>query len=440
LLNSRQRKRVFWGLASFEALAVFRDALFHSYMAIYLRGRLGMSMTETTLCATLPMLANVVFQTMLWGRVSDRLQKRRTLIVCGEALAGVGTILMFFAHTVPESTTAKGYAIILGLTVIEAFWSMSNVGRSALFADIYSEEERGSVMGRLVGLTGVGWLVGNAAGGMFYDLFGKRAAGWGFETGVLFYITSGVMFLSIFPMLMVPEGGANRGPRADVKTAPATTSGGARLFVAFLIGMVFILWGRNSIDMIRATYLDVGEGFNVSPLELSWILNMESAAYIVMGLCAGYYSRKIDAGRMLLQGAAISVLALTLYVFATEIYFIYVSNFLRGCATAIIAVSSYAFVSTLIPPEKRGRLFSWFNATYHLSWGVAGTVIAGPIVDCLTRIGWGEVAAYQASFGAAAGITGTGLVIMCYVVFRMYPEYRRRNPVREEAAPLRITE
>jgi len=429
-VNTERRGRVFLGVASFEALAVFRDALFHSYMAIYLRGTLGMSMTETTLCATLPMLANVIFQTLLWGRVSDRLQKRRTLIVCGEALAGVGTILMFIAHTLPESPGAKGYAIILGLTLIEAFWSMSNVGRSALFADIYGEEERGGVMGRLVGLTGIGWLVGNAAGGMLYDLFGTRAAGWGSETGVLFYITSGVMFVSILPMLMVPEGGTARAPRTDTKTAPATASGASRLFTVFLLGMVFIHWGRNSIDITRATYLDLGDGFDVSPLELSWILNTESAAYIVMGLCAGYYSRRIGAGRMLLGGAAVSVLALAIYVFAANIYLIYVSNLLRGSATAMIAVSSYTFVSTLIPAEKRGRLFSWFNATYHLSWGVAGTVISGPIIDGLTRIGWGEVAAYRASFGAAAGITGAGLAIMCYVVLRMYPEYRRRNPAR----------
>jgi len=435
-LNTGGRRRVFLGLASFEALAVFRDALFHSYMAIYLRGHLGMSMTETTLCTTLPMLSNVVFQTLLWGRVSDRLQKRRTLIVCGEALAGVGTILMFLAHTLPESGKAKGYAIILGLTLIEAFWSMSNVGRSALLADIYGEEERGSVLGRLASLQGVGWLIGNAAGGMLYDLFGTRAAGWGFETGVLFYITSGVMFLSIFPMLMVPEGGASPGPRADAKAPPAMAPGASRLFVVFLVGMAFILWGRNSIDITRATYLDLGDGFNVSPFELSWILNTESAAYIVMALCVGYFSRRIGAGRLLLAGAAVSVLALAIYVFAANIYLIYASNLLRGSATAMIGVSSYTFVSTLIPADRRGRLFSWFNATYHLSWGIAGTFIAGPIVDCLTRIGWGEIAAYKASFGAAAGITGAGLVIMCYVVFRMYPEYRRSNPVREEAAPV----
>ena len=422
-LNTKRRGRVFWGLASFEALAVFRDALFHSYMAVYLRGQLGMSMTETTLCATLPQLANVVFQTLLWGRVSDRFRKRRTLIIGGEILAGFGTVLMYLAHVLPESDRAKGYAIILGLTFIEVFWSMSNVGRTALLSDIYGEKERSGVVGRLTSFQGVGWLIGIAVGGVLYDRFGTRLDGWGFESGTLFFITAGVMFVSTLPMLMVPEGGAGHESRPGAKADPAAGSGASRLFVVFLFGMVFILWGRNCIDMIRPPYLDLDEGFNVSPLELSWILNTEAAATIAVGLCAGYLSRKMSAGRMILLGAAISVLALTIYAFADDINLIYASSLLRGCANALIAVSSYTFVSVLIPPEKRGRLFSWFNAAYHLSWGIAGTAIAGPVVDCLTQIGWGEVAAYRASFGVAAGLTGAGLAIQCYVILFMHPRF-----------------
>jgi MFS family permease len=434
-LNKLQRRRVFWGLASFEALAIFRSALVHSYMAIYLRGQLKMSMTETTLCATLPMLANVIFQTMLWGRVSDHFQKRRTLIIGGEFLAAVGTILMYLAYTVPEGAAAKGYAIIVGLTVIEAFWAMSNVGRTALLSDIFGEKERSGVVGRLASLQGVGWLIGIGVSGVLYDRFGTRAAGWGFESGVLFFVASGVMFLSILPMLMVPEGGASHEHRPGAKPSPSQSSGATKLFVAFLIGMVFIHWGRNSIDMIRPPYLDLDTGFDVSSMELSWILNAEAATTIVVGLCAGYLSRRIGAGRMLLWGTAISILALSIYIFSVNIYLIYASSLLRGCANALIWVSSYTFVSILIPPEKRGRLFSWFNATEALSWGIAGTAIAGPIVDGLTRIGWREVSAYQVSFGAATGMTAVGFAIQCYVVFRMYPRYRRKNPGTQDADP-----
>ena len=82
---------------------MFRRGLFYSYLSIYLRHFLGLSVTETTLFATLPMVLNIVFQTFVWGVFSDKYQLRRTLIVCGEALAGFGTIIVWYAHTLTEN-------------------------------------------------------------------------------------------------------------------------------------------------------------------------------------------------------------------------------------------------------------------------------------------------------------------------------------------------
>ena len=77
----------------------------------------------------------------------------------------------------------------------------------------------------------------------------------------------------------------------------------------------------------------------------------------------------------------------------------------------IIMATSYTMASVLIPPEKRARLFALFNATFFLSWGLAGTFIAGPIVDLLIQKNIAETTAYQVSFVVAAGITLIGLVI-----------------------------
>jgi hypothetical protein len=58
--------RYFSGLASFQMLAMFRRGLFYAYLSIYLRHRLGLSVTETTLFATLPMVVNVLAQALVW--------------------------------------------------------------------------------------------------------------------------------------------------------------------------------------------------------------------------------------------------------------------------------------------------------------------------------------------------------------------------------------
>ena len=140
-------RKTFVGISSFQALAMFRRGLFYSYLSIYLRFFLGLSVTETTLFSTIPMVFNILFQNFVWGRISDKYQKRRTLIIIGEISAAVITVLVWYSHTLPESPHISGYVIIFGLSFVEIFWSMSNVGWSALLSDLYPADARAGLQG-----------------------------------------------------------------------------------------------------------------------------------------------------------------------------------------------------------------------------------------------------------------------------------------------------
>ncbi|HPB65050.1 MAG TPA: MFS transporter, partial [Spirochaetales bacterium] len=120
MISPIQHNGIFLGLSSFQALAMFRRGIFYTFLAVYLRSHLGLSVTETTLFETVPMALNVLFQTLVWGRLTDRLQKRRTLIIIGELMASVGHVAMWYFHAVAPTPRAAGYVIIAGLTVIEA--------------------------------------------------------------------------------------------------------------------------------------------------------------------------------------------------------------------------------------------------------------------------------------------------------------------------------
>ena len=139
---------------------MFRRGLFYSYLSIYLRFYLGLSVTETTFFAFFPMVFNIVFQTFVWGPLSDRYQKRRTLIILGEISAALITVAVWYAHTLPGSPRAAAYVIILGLVVVEIFWSMSNVAWSALISDLYPEYESASVQGKLSSVGALGRMMG----------------------------------------------------------------------------------------------------------------------------------------------------------------------------------------------------------------------------------------------------------------------------------------
>ena len=77
----------------------------------------------------------------------------------------------------------------------------------------------------------------------------------------------------------------------------------------------------------------------------------------------------------------------------------------------IIYAASYVIASNLIPSKSRAKLFGVYNTTFFLSWGLACTIISGPLIDFLINNGFEEVISYQAAFIVGALITGIGLVI-----------------------------
>lgn len=406
---------IFFGISSFQALAMFRRGLFYSYLSIYLRHFLGMSVTETTLFATLPMVMNIAFQAFVWGPYSDRTQLRRTLIMAGEILAGGGTVVVWYAHTLAASPIAAGYAVIIGLSVVEIFWSMSNVGWSALISDLYPESDRNAVQGKLSSIGGVGRMVGVWIGGLLYDGLDGLTPGWGFAHGALFFVAAVVMFLSVLPMAMVPEGGVtSRGGPGD-DGAGKMTDGDALVFYWFLAAMIFINFGRNAVAIIMTQYLVLPSGFDVSSRALSHIVNAQSLAIIIGGLFTGWWGRRFGDGDILIASSLAALATLIIFAYTDSLTMIVVSNFLRGLTEVSIMAASYAVASVLIPPARRARLFAVFNATFFLSWGLAGTLIAAPVADLLMTLGRSELYAYRMSFVASAGVTAIGVLILAWM-------------------------
>jgi MFS family permease len=422
-------RKTFFNISSFQVMIMFRRGLFYSYLSIYLRFFLGLSVTETTFFATFPMIINVLFQAFVWGNLSDKLQLRRTLIIIGEVLAGLITFLIWYIHILPDSKLMAGYVLIIGMTVVEIFWSMSNVAWSALLSDLYPEKERTGLQGRMASVGAVGRFIGILVGGFLYDGMGKSFEGWGFYGGALFFIAGGVMIISTIPMFFVPEGGIKKGDSGALNIAALTSAPKSRMskkYMVFLLAMVLINFGINSIILLKSQYLILDDGFDVSSQLLSYILSMATIAIFFIGLFIKPVSRKISDEALLLGGSATAILYLLGYALSINLPVIFVSDFLAGAAMVILQASSYSYASRLIPPEKRGRQFALFNAALFLSWGLPGTLITGPLIDWLINIGTADVVAYKMAFYVATFMVATGGVVLIFC-FKMKKEYSGNN-------------
>jgi MFS family permease len=405
---------------------MFRRGIFYTFLPLYLRSYLGMSVTETTLFETVPMILNIFFQTFVWGRLTDRLQLRRSLIVVGELMAGVGHFLMWYLHSVTADPKASGYVIIAGLTVIEIFWSMSNIGWSAYISDVYAAGRRNTIQGRLVSIGGMGRIIGAILGGLLYDGMRRMYPGWGFHDGAIFFVSASVMLVSVIPLLFIPEGGMHYGRQkgepdtqseaehgsTEVNAAGEGTRGALLPFALFLVSIFLINSGINSMAVFRSQFLDLSGGFHATPGTISAVVNVEAATVIVLGFLLGVMGRTLGLPRLLILGAVAGIASLLLYIAAPSIGFIYLASFFKGISDAAIASSSYAFASVLIPPGKRGRYFAVYNSTFFLSWGLSATLVTGPLIDSLLRSGAGEVFAYKAGLLSGVALMVLGLILL----------------------------
>jgi MFS family permease len=126
---------------------------------------------------------------------------------------------------------------------------------------------------------------------------------------------------------------------------------------------------------------------------------------------------KTDDNKVMMFGV-FSTIAGILWLTVTPTFTLaLLASFLRGASEVIINASSYSIVARMAPKEYRGRLFAYYNTTFFLSWGIAATLIAGPIADILIGQGFSNANAYRGSFIAAIILVVIGVVVLL-VAFR----------------------
>ena len=397
----------------------------YSFLSIYLRS-LGLSTTEVTLMATVGMIANALTQSFLWGNLLDRYRRPTEFVVVGEMLAGFGHIFMVFGYVfflgINELIVA-GYVIIFSLGGIEVFWSMSNVGWSALISELTLMDERKRIMGQLSIIGGFGGIGGAFLGGILYN------NGAGFSNGIIFNLAAVVMIFSsviVYVSIRLKDVEATltsdeneHSENHSLSELPTKLRVG---FMIFILALIFINFGRNSIAIITSLFLADPSAFGATGEEIALYSNVGSIASMLAGLVLGSIVAKADDNKVMMFGVILAMAAISWLIVTPSFALALIASFLIGASQVVIESSSYSIVARLAPEEYRGRLFAYYNATFFLSWGIAATLIAGPVADLLIAEGLSNADAYRGSFIAALFLIAIGIVVLL-IAFR----YSNRN-------------
>ncbi len=370
--------------------------------------------------ATVGMIANATTQSLLWGNLLDRYRKPVEFVAVGELLAGVGHFFMVAGYMLflgMNQLIIAGYVIIFSLGGIEVFWSMSNVGWSALVSELTEVDERKKLMGQFSIIGGFGGIGGAILGGTLYD-------SGGFANGSIFNIAALVMifssFIVYFAIHLNKEGESSRSnDNVDSENYPLSNlpSKLRTVYLSFILALVFINFGRNSIAVITSLFLEDPTGFNATGMDIGIYSNVRSIANMIAGLAVGSVVAKSDDKRVMMTGIVFSIVGIIWIAVSPNFSLALLAAFLTGASEVIIGASSYSIVASLAPQEYRGRLFAYYNTTFFLSWGIAATLIAGPIADILIGQGFSNADAYRGSFIAAIVLVIIGVVVLV-VAFR----------------------
>ncbi|MFX1563111.1 MAG: MFS transporter [Promethearchaeota archaeon] len=363
------RTKVQIGLASFQFMINGRRAIFYTFLTLFMVENLGANFIEVGLVITLPMFINSTMQALVWGRLSDRIKRRRLLMIIGETSAGIGYLLLW--------TSISIWNIILGLTLIEAIWSMSNTGWAALFADLTKPQERSTLMGRINSLGVIGRLVGLTSIGILYD-YPTPSAGFHFA----FPIAALIMFISVITLvILVPE------TKIDSKIQEPVAASTAKIasdklpssyrirFFIFLACWAIITISWTCYNSLFTVFLR--NSLNLTSIEIALVMNLNAGIGLIAAPVAGYMGDILGRKFVMFEAFLIQAVTTVLYPFAGNLPAMLLVATLGGIPRQVYFTVGYALAADLIPMQSRGRLFGVYNAVWTLSFGGSPTFVGG---------------------------------------------------------------
>ena len=418
-------RRTYFNLSVFQFITFLRRGVFYTFMIPYLHMLMG-TVTWTAALGTLNMIGSSLGQNLLWGRICDKYKARTKLIISGEMIAAVTYVLVFLIHRFLRDSGNNfnaGLSIIFGLSILEFFWSMSDVGWAALLTDVTTPQIRGRVIGTLNFIASVGRMTGVLYSGFLYN------DGEGFLNGTIFYIVIALLLAGVSLMVFT-----SRRIKTD-KTEEQCTQTTAkqedslsnrqneRKYWMFLISLIVMILGAASISQIFLLFLQLPNGLNFSDPQMTLVVSAWTVGGMIASLGAGRLSDRFGRLKVLLFGLSLAIATPLFYSFASSVPLMSFAYGLNGVSFWTIQTVGFVFAGDMIPKDKRGRLLGRYNTVMALSWGPAGILIGGPFADLqVGRFGLSPFTAYVNAFYASSIIVLIGTVLFAIKIARAKPQ------------------
>ena len=421
------QKNIIVNLSLFQFLSFVRRGIFYTFMINYLFN-LMQTATSTTLLGTLNMVASALGQNLLWGKIADRYRLRAKLIIAGESIAAATYLIVFLIHKSlidKQANFAAGLSLIFGLSFLEFFWSMSDVGWAALLTDVTTTKTRGGIVGTLNFIASLGRMIGINIAGFLYN------NGEGFRQGTIFYIVITMLVASATIMWITSMYEKKTNAKTEKTTIQnslkknGVSSNNKEIYKWFLTSLIVIVVGAACINQIFLIFLGP-DVLNMSAPEMSFILTAWTLGGMLTSLLSGWLADRIGRATVLITGLILAAITPLFYGSASNVLTIALIYGLNGVAFWTLQTIGFAFAGDIIPEDQRGRLFSKYNTVMALSWGPAGFLVGGPLADLqINNFGLTPSMAFVNTFYVSSILVALGTILFALKVAR-----KKRKPLK----------
>jgi len=321
------------------------------------------------------------------GYLSDRLAKRKLLVVAGYSLASLARPLLAFAHT---------WTQVLAIRLTDRIGKgVRTAPRDAMIADTVGVEQRGIAFGFHRAMDHGGAVIGPIVGYLLVILFVANAksptAG---EFSKIFLAASVpaliAVLVAIFFMRESPVH-AQRGPGI----AKLSLRGFDSNFKRFLLVLALFTLSNSSDSFLILRAMD--SGVSVALIPLLWAAH--HGMKVLSSLLGGDLSDRLGRKRLIVAGWILYAAVYAGFAFATNQASLWILFLVYGIYFGLAEGAEKALVADLVRPEQRGTAYGLYNLAFGVTVFPASFLMGmiwdwkGPTVAFLVSAFMGAMAA-----------------------------------------------
>ena len=160
-------------------------------------------------------------------------------------------------------------------------------------------------------------------------------------------------------------------------------------FVIFIILVLFFI-NTSALNMLIPSYASIIEDFEIDKSLIylpDALLVLVSAVFAIIW---GYYTDRLDRGKIIMGGAFLSAIGFVYSAFCTDFTNLLIARIITGAGMGCILPVGISIISDIVPPEDRSGWFG-FLALYSSLSNAAGNAMSaflGPLNLIKGHYGW----------------------------------------------------